>query len=406
MSAEENRNEILSQIVADLFATSKGGEDLSAKIRRLRDELKKVIEHEDTIFGKFHGVAESFREIIPQEMQRYNAAIKALLTTSKISRQDIVKAVSTQLEELKILEKILLGTQVGRRSELQAMEARSRELRDEISKLREKIGQLESEEKELAAGMAVREKEMEPVEKAVRTLFSDIGAELNYIKKRVEEPFTGEHAVLQPVPPAVPSAVPPADAVKSAAPVDNRGEGGQKSEIPASPAPDTGLQKKCPMCGGRMDLQVDGKMWLCYTCAYQEEKKENEGGEQKSEIRESPAQQQDTGLQKKCPMCGGRMDLQIDGKMWLCYTCAYEESGTGGVHGKSEEVRNTPAAAPAAAPSSHEHHDTIKGSMPGSTAHKQPPVKKKNCPACSGKMKWHETEKAWRCPFCGYERRI
>ena len=62
MSAEEkNRNEILSRIVADLFVKSKGGEELSSKIRRLRDEIKKVIESEDTIFGKFRELVASFR---------------------------------------------------------------------------------------------------------------------------------------------------------------------------------------------------------------------------------------------------------------------------------------------------------------------------------------------------------
>ena len=116
MGAEEkNMNEILSQIVADLFVKSKGGEELSSEIHRLRDEIKKVIESEDAIFGKFRGLLESFREIIPEEKQRYNAAIKALSTTSKLSRQEIVKAVNNQLEELKILEKGLMPALPGAR---------------------------------------------------------------------------------------------------------------------------------------------------------------------------------------------------------------------------------------------------------------------------------------------------
>ena len=134
--------EILSQIVADIFAKSKGGKELSSEIPRLRDEIKKVIESEDTIFGKFLGLLESFKEVIPEETQRYNAAIKALSTTAKLSRQDIVKAVNNQLEELKILEKGLLGTPSGWRDELKAMEAKSQETRGEISKLREIIGEI------------------------------------------------------------------------------------------------------------------------------------------------------------------------------------------------------------------------------------------------------------------------
>ncbi len=271
MGAEEkNMNEILSRIVADLF-TSAGSEDLSAKIQTLRQEIKKVIEREDTLFGKFLEVAESFREIIPEENKRYSAAVKALVTTSKISRQEIVKAVNTQLEELKVLEKILLATTSGGRDKIKGVEARAREIKDEITKLRGEIGRLESEGKEVLAHLAAQEKAVEPAEKAVRQLFADITAEIGLIKKRVEEPTTAERAVLQPVPPGDPGAggIP--------------GDGGQTSDfsVPAAPPQDTGSQKRCPMCGGRMDLQMDGKTMLCYSCAYQELKAEKEkGGEQ------------------------------------------------------------------------------------------------------------------------------
>ncbi|HEY9247161.1 MAG TPA: hypothetical protein VIO11_09970, partial [Candidatus Methanoperedens sp.] len=215
-------NEILPRIVADLFEKSKGGEDLSSTIHRLRDEIKKVIESEDTIFGKFRKLVESFREIIPEEKQRYNAAIQALSTTAKVSRQDIVKAVINQLEELKILEKGLLGTPSGWCDELKVMEAKSREMRDEISKLRERIGRLESEEKEILKGMAAREKEMGFVEKAVGELFTDIAAEITYINNKVQE-FTAENAVSKPSPSM--------DTIKIDIPSEENGSGEQKIEI-------------------------------------------------------------------------------------------------------------------------------------------------------------------------------
>ena len=279
---EKNSKENLSRIVADLFVKSKGGEELSSKIHRLRDEIKKVIESEDTIFGKFRELVESFEEIIPEEKQRYNAAIKALSTTSKLSRQEIVKAVNNQLEELKILEKGLMPALPGWRDELKVMEAKSREMRDEISKLREKIGRLESEEKGILNGMAAREKEMELVEKAVGELFTDIGAEITYIKKRVEE-FTAESAASQPIPPR--------DSIKSDIPGEEKEGGEQKSEIRESSAPqDTEWQKKCPMCGGQMNFHIQDEMWMCYSCAYEELKKDEVQGksEEKSEHTNAP----------------------------------------------------------------------------------------------------------------------
>jgi ssDNA-binding Zn-finger/Zn-ribbon topoisomerase 1 len=417
MGAEEkNRNEILSRIVADLFVKSKGGEDLSQNILRLRGEIKKVIESEGTIFGKLRELVESFREIIPEEKQRYNAAIKALSTTAKISRQDIVTAVNSQLEELKILEKGLLYAPSGGRNELEAMEAKSRELRDEISKLREKIGRLESEEKELLTGMTAREKQTELVSKAVGELFADIAAEITDINKKVQE-VSAESAVSQPIPPG--------DSIKSDIFPVEKGGGGQKNEIIGSSAPrDTELQKKCPMCGGRMDLYISERKWRCYSCAYEEFKEEKGGGERKNEILE-PSAPRDTELQKKCPMCGGRMDFYINEKKWICFSCAFEESGTGDVQGEREEIREhtnapepTPAsepifdpfpplAVPSASLSSPENQEPIKGSIPGSSpSHKQPSTKKKTCPVCRKKMNWHQEDKAWRCPYCDYERRI
>ncbi len=415
MGAEENnRNEVISRIVADLFAKSKGGEELSSKIHRLRDEIKKVIESENTIFGKFRGLVESFREIIPEENQRYNAAIKALSTTSNLSRQEIVKAVNNQLEELKILEKVLMPAL--RRDELKVMEAKSREMRDEIAKLREKIGRLESEEKEILNGMAAREKEMELVEKAVGELFTDIAAEITHINKKVQE-VTAESAASQPSPRA---------SIKSDVPSQEKGGVEQKSEIRESSAQqDTEFQKKCPMCGGQMNLHIQEKMWRCYSCAYEELKEEKRSDEQKSEIRESPAPQQNTEFQKKkCPMCGGQMNFHSNEEMWMCYSCAYEESKKGEVQDKSEEKsehtnapKPTPAsesifdsspplAVPLASLPSNESQEPIRGSIQGSSLPKKPSPKKKTCPACSKKMNWYQEEKAWRCPFCEYERRI
>ena len=344
-------NEILSQIVADLFDKSKG--ELSPKIQYLRNEIKKVIESEGTVFGKFRGLVESFREIIPDEKQRYNAAIKALTTTSKLSKQEIVTAVNNQLEELKILEKSLVQALPGWRDGLKVMEAKAQEMRNEMAKLRERIAWLENEEKGTLNGMVTCQMEAEIAEKAMRELFADIGAEITHIKNKVEE-FTAESAAPQPIP--------------QNAPV--------KTEIP--------IEKK-------------------------------EVGEQKIEIDEPAApQEQDTEWQKKCPMCGGRMSFYIHTEMWQCYSCGHEELKTDEVQGKSEEkseLTNEPEPAPASEPftvpladlSSHEYQEPKKKSSPYSS---QPPTKKKACPVCHKKMQWYEMERAWRCSFCDYERRI
>ena len=353
---KKNKIEILYRIAADLFVKSKGEEELSSKIDHLRGEIKKIIEGENAIFGKFRELLVSFEGIIPEERQRYHAAIKALSTTSKLSRQEIVKAVNNQFETLKSLEKGLMPTLPGWRDEFNVLKAKSLAIREEISKLREKIGRLESEEKEILNEMVARERELEQVETAVGELFAEIGAEITDIKKKVEE-LTSESAAPQPIRASV------------------------KSEVPA---------------------------------------KEKGGGEQKIETRE-PSAPQDTEWEKKCPMCGGRMSFHVKDEMWLCYTCAYEESTKDEARGQSEEKsddsngpQTTPASKPVFDPSSplaatlpSDSFNEAPKSKKGASPSNHPPAgKKKACPACREKMDWYETESTWRCSFCGYSRSI
>jgi ribosomal protein L37AE/L43A len=154
-----------------------------------------------------------------------------------------------------------------------------------------------------------------------------------------------------------------------------------------------------------MNFHSNEQMWQCYSCAHEEVDKEKSGGGQKSEsVEPSAPQEQDTELQKKCPMCGGRMDFLSNEQMWQCYSCGHEES-------TKDEVQGNPApaskrgfdpfpniATPLADLSFNEKKEPKKAAPP--------PVKKKTCPACHKKMHWYPDENAWRCPHCEYERRI
>jgi len=325
----------LPRIVADLFAKPTEGEDPSSRIQRLRDELKNVIGSEDTIFGKLRGLLGSFREIIPDEKQRYLAALKALSTTSKLGPQEIVNAVNGQLEELKVLEKGLMPTLPGWRDELKAMEAGSQRLKGEMAQLRERIAQLESEEKTVLAGIAAREKELELAEKTMKDLFADIGAEITSIKKKVEE-FTAEAPAAQPgpsavqPPPPVEQPGPKKEPQKNDVPGKKKGGGEQKVEIqPAPPPQDTKFERRCPMCGGRFNLLELEKKWQCYTCAYEEAVKDEvqSASEEKSESMsapESPSDDQPSSRTKTCPVCSKKMFWFPNDKAWRCPSCDYE----------------------------------------------------------------------------------
>lgn len=341
----------ISQIVADLFAKPTGGEDPSSRIQRLRDEVKQVIGSEDTVFGRLRGLLESFRAIIPDEKQRYLASLQALSTTSKLGPQEIVKAVNSQLEELKVLEKGLTPTLPGWREELKAMEFRSHQLKGEIAQLRERIAQLESEEKTVLNGIAAQEKELELAGKTMKDLFADIGAEITAIKKKVEE-FTAESPAAQ--------AIPQRELLKNDIPGEEKGGGEPKIDIHAAPPP------------------------------------------------------QDTKFERKCPMCGGRLNLLELEKMWMCYTCAYEEAIQDEVQSASEEKRewmSAPTPDPDQSPSfveplasmAGEYLESKKRTSPSDD---RPSTRKKTCPVCRKTMFWFPNDKAWRCPSCHYERKI
>jgi chromosome segregation ATPase len=151
----------LSQIVADLLAKPTEGKELSSRIQRLGVEIRNVVQSEGTISGKFRGLLESFREIILMSSS-VQAAIKALSTTSKLSRQEIIKAINGQLEELKIVEKSVMPSLPAWRDELKATEARTQERKGEMAKLRERIAQLENEEQTALARRGGQEKDLRP----------------------------------------------------------------------------------------------------------------------------------------------------------------------------------------------------------------------------------------------------
>jgi ribosomal protein L37AE/L43A len=379
----------LSQIVAEFFAKPTGGEDESSRVQRLGDEIRRVVASEDTMVGKFRGLLASFREIIPDEKQRYHAAFKALSTTAKLSRQEILRAISGQLEELTILEKGLMPAQSAWRDELKALEARSQELKNEMTKLRERLAQLENEEKAIQAGMAARGKELDLAEKSIRELLATIREEIISLNKKVEE-LPAEGPAVQPVPPAPQPASPGTQPLPKAP-----AESPAVQPVSAAPQPASPGTQPPPKAPAEAPAAQPVPPKDPVKTGGPGEKKQ--GGEQKIEIQTaSPAEE--TQWQKKCPMCGGPLNLLELENMWQCYTCAYEAS-LDDIQGAGTP---SPAGSPASLPSD-EGRGTEKGPSPSAD---HAPTKKKTCPSCRKKMFWYPQNKAWRCPSCNYERRI
>lgn len=259
---EKDKKGPLYQLAADLFLRSKGGEESSSSISRLSEEIKKEISSNDEIFGKFQGLLESFRDIIPEEKQRYQAALKALLCTSGLSQKDVLKAIDSQLAELKKLEKGFMSTLPNWRDQLKAMESKLREIRNEISRLREKIMQLEREEQEILDGMTSREEERKSAERGVENVLADIAAEITAIREKIEE-FAGEKVLSHPITPP--------DSITSHKTPTGKNLSDRKSHLRRVSEPeDTKREKKCPMCGRQVKWYEKENMWRCFACAYEE----------------------------------------------------------------------------------------------------------------------------------------
>ncbi len=409
----KNANEILSRIVEDLSAKALKGEDISSTLLRLRDEIQNASENEDTVYAKFLRLLESLRQIIPQEHLRYQAAVLALSKTEKLDQQEIVRAIGYNLGELKA----------------------------NIAKLRETLGRLESGEREIRSAMTAPEKQTgvagteagdvkkkvgqsapaapapQPVQPAAAPPAA--AALIDIFPDRIEHPVADQKAVAGPLPqPLPPAQAPPARAVAPADIFPGRGEKKiieQKAEVPAPmppPAEASKQTKKCSMCGGQMIMRAGDKMWMCTGCGYAEagmieiENKQIIGGVIEGGLKSAPLpapSSPDAAWQHRCPMCGGQMNFHGQEKIWLCYTCAHEESSPGETRGpgKAASVRAEAPAAPTG------WTEPIKGTLgePARPKTRQA-SKKKPCPACRKKMAWHEEERAWRCPFCEYERRI
>lgn len=260
--------------LSDLLAKAKGLNELDLDL--LRDEIRKEIEAGDKTLEKYLELVESFQEVLPKEKQRYSVAIRALFTTSKVSRQNVLESIDKQLEELGKLENWASSALTGFRDELSDIDSRLQETKSELTKLHEKIAGLEKEEQEILGNMAEREKEKNAIEEAVKKVFTDITEEISAVKKKIAE-YTAENVSLPPIP--EPDSIENQKHEEEESSAEKEEHGAEKKESKAKeevridlppPIQDTEFVKKCPMCKGQLNFLTEDSKWMCYTCGYEE----------------------------------------------------------------------------------------------------------------------------------------
>jgi ribosomal protein L37AE/L43A len=291
-----------------------GGEERSAKVHRLREEIGSVIEREYALLGKYREFAASFEALIPDEKLRHEAALQALSTTFKLSRQEIVEAFNRQQEELAVLEKA-------------------------VGELFAAMGAKPFVGKQVREGQRAESAALQPAE--TRNSVKDCpmcGERITFDRKENKwhcyscayEELPGETAVAE-----------------------------QQQENPESPPapPETEWQKRCPMCGGQMNFHVQDERWLCYTCAHEEMPADAVQGKSEGKRKQtstsgpasapsfavplasmvtdesrrpkkgtalSPSPSQLAARKKNCPVCHKKMDWHQHEKIWRCFFCDHK----------------------------------------------------------------------------------
>jgi ribosomal protein L37AE/L43A len=261
---KQDRNETPSRNTADIPADSQRAKERASRIQRVREEIRKVIEREYAISGKFQGLLTSFEAIIPGEKQRYEAALQALSTALNLSQQEIVESVSDHIEELSILEYVV--------------EELFEDIGTKMTFIKERIEKPGVESKETAGS---EQKSATPGSSEPDTSGQEkcpvCGRQMHFHAEdkrwlcyacAFEVPRTNEaqgksekepeQAPLPGKAPAPSFAVPLASMIASESPKSKKGA----SSFHGLPAG----KKTCPRCQKKMDWHAMEKLWKCFFC--------------------------------------------------------------------------------------------------------------------------------------------
>jgi ribosomal protein L37AE/L43A len=258
-------------------------EERTARIARLRDEIERLIEQEYAFAVKYRELAASFEALMPQPEKRHDAVLLALSTTMKREPREIGAAVTSQQEELALLEQAVA---------------------------------------ELFAKLSAKNRGHEasaPAQTSMPKHCSKCGAPLSL------DPYENRWKC------------------RSCAHEVEQGNTiiELEQETPAAAAAETDLQKKCPQCGGVMHYHVHHKLWQCYTCAHEEEMSEiveqtdmasatAPAGSQDDiipgtvAISGTWAYQKPAAKTRACPVCRKKMDWYEQEKRWKCFFCGHK----------------------------------------------------------------------------------
>lgn len=151
----------------------------------LRDILADV-RHSGPLLSQFIELAESLRDIIPQEPASFQAAMKALEKTAGVNKEQLLEAAEEQIKAL-AAERQDFEQSAGKMKEsLQGTTKKAAEIRARIDEMQGLIAALEKEEQQLFNQMAAEEQLIRTAQLrfngVIRVVESDIRGNLDKIR--------------------------------------------------------------------------------------------------------------------------------------------------------------------------------------------------------------------------------
>lgn len=255
--------------------TNKAERPPSLESGQLLESIRSELRKSGGELQKFLSLAESLREIVPDERKRYAAAFKALHESSGTTRGDILAAVESQLSALKGQKERLMESFAAKGEERKALLAKHDGIKSRMSALRETLKKLEEEEKAVLSLIAAGEEETRKAEKAVGSITGSIEKELHEAREKVsaflaegkdsaaetESASPGDAFLNEESPEETPEAESPLISPVSDTP---------PADTPPAVATEAG-GKPCPSCRNRMDWYEVDRKWKCFVCGHEED---------------------------------------------------------------------------------------------------------------------------------------
>lgn len=242
---------------------------------RLLESIRSELKKSGGELQKFLSLAESLREIVPDERKRYAAAFKALHESSGTAKGDILAAIENQLSALRGQKERLKESFAAKSEERKGLLANLEGIKSRMSALREGLRKLEEEEKAVLARIASEEEETRKAEKAVDSITGSIEKELHEVRDKVSGFLADGTAFAAEPEPESPADVflreeHPEEAPEADSPLISPVSDTPPADTPPAVATGAG-GKPCPSCRNRMDWYEVDRKWKCFVCGHEED---------------------------------------------------------------------------------------------------------------------------------------